>query len=119
MFCYHKPLYQLYYKVIIPLHLICSFTDATVFLQDAELDVLEGTNVSVCGEIELAGELLADINIEFLAIGGGPGAGKALNMIDFRISTLWLCTCMCVNFHIFSKKLAPKIISLFNALHIE
>ena len=50
--------------------------DATVFLQDAELDVLEGTNVSVCGEIELAGELLADINIEFLTIGGGPGAGQ-------------------------------------------
>lgn len=88
MFCYHKPLYQLYYKVIIPLRLICSFTDATVFLQDAELDVLEGTNVSVCGEIELAGELLADINIEFLAIGGGPGAGKSLHIIDFRISTL-------------------------------
>lgn len=50
-------------------------TDATVFLQDAELDVLEGTNVSVCGEIELAGELLTDINIEFVTIGGGPGAG--------------------------------------------
>jgi hypothetical protein len=51
-------------------------TDATVFLQDAELDVLEGNNVSVCGEIELAGQLLADINIDFFAIGGGPGAGQ-------------------------------------------
>lgn len=54
----------------------CIPTDATVFLQDAELDVLEGTNVSVCGEIELAGELLTDINIEFFAIGGGLGAGQ-------------------------------------------
>ena len=51
-----------------------------MFLQDAELDVLEGTNVSVCGEIELAGELLTDINIDFFAIGGGPGAGQWMTL---------------------------------------
>ena len=47
-----------------------------MFLQDAELEAQEGTNVSVCGEIQLAGELLTDIEILFGTVGGGPGAGK-------------------------------------------
>lgn len=65
-------------------------TDATVFLQDAELDVLEGTNVSVCGEIELAGELLTDINIEFFVIGGGPGAGQWMMLLMLTTLILWI-----------------------------
>ena len=47
-----------------------------MFLQDAELEAQEGTNVSVCGEIQLARELLADIEILFVTVGGGPGAGR-------------------------------------------
>ena len=47
-----------------------------MFLQQSSITVDEGMNVSVCAEIELTGELLADIEIQFLAIGGGAGAGK-------------------------------------------
>ena len=50
--------------------------DAPVFLQQSSITADEGMNVSVCAEIELTGGLLADIEIEFLAIGGGAGAGK-------------------------------------------
>ena len=52
-------------------------TDASVFLQDAELVALEGTNVSVCVEIELTGELLTDIELTFVTLSGGAGAGNA------------------------------------------
>ena len=31
----------------------------------------------MCGEIELAGELLTDITIEFVTLSGGPGAGQS------------------------------------------
>lgn len=43
-------------------------------------------NVSVCAEIVLAGELLADIEIEFAASGGGAGAGKTFATL-FKTST--------------------------------
>ena len=56
-----------------------------MFLQDAELEVREGTNVSVCGEIELAGQLLTDIEILFVTIGGGPGAGQCKINISEKI----------------------------------
>lgn len=51
-------------------------SDAAVFLQESSITADEGTNTSVCVEIELAGELLADIEVLFVALSGGAGAGE-------------------------------------------
>ena len=55
---------------------VCALADALVFLQESELQVEEGSNVSICVEIELPGELLADIELTFVTLSGGPGAGE-------------------------------------------
>ena len=52
--------------------------DATVILQDAEVFGQEGTNVTVCAEIQLPGQLLSEINVQFVALSGGFGAGKII-----------------------------------------
>ena len=35
----------------------------------------EGTNRTICAELDLPGELLADIDIDFVTLSGGDGAG--------------------------------------------
>lgn len=61
------------------------FVDAEVFLQEFEVQVFEGSNISVCVEIELPGELLADIEVTFALAGGGPGAGECVCMVLVHI----------------------------------
>lgn len=103
-----------YCNVVLTLFDLSTCADAAVFLQDAELDALEGTNVSVCVVIELAGQLLTDINIEFGAIGGGPGAGKCsrqLESIKYVPTGIDTDKIPCLIFFNIQIRLAQKIMS--------
>ena len=64
------------YTLVLILLILCALADALIFLQESELQALEGSNVSICVEIELPGELLADIEITFVTLSGGAGAGE-------------------------------------------